>query len=143
MYHRKKRTQLTSATKLAEMGLCERKVHLRAIHGDMKKSGAREDAMERGRKLHAKAELGNYKELREDKRCFIATCIYGQEAVETRELRLFRDQYLKKSMAGRMFIEAYYIVSPTLVKVLERSNVLKRIAASVLNILVQKISKVS
>lgn len=142
MYHRKKRTHLTSATKLAEMGLCERKVHLRAIHGDMKKNATREAAMKRGRNVHAKAELGDYKEHKEDKRCFIATCIYGQEAVETRALRLFRDQYLKRSIAGRMFVEGYYLFSPTVVKVLEKSNVLRRLTEAGLNIIVRKVSKV-
>lgn len=54
---------------------------------------------------------------RRHKGCYIATCVYGSydcPAVWT--LRRFRDLELEKSIPGRMFIRAYYAISPTLVK---------------------------
>ena len=48
--------------------------------------------------------------------CYIATCIYGSyDCPEVWTLRRFRDQYLKKFAAGRLFIKGYYALSPKLV----------------------------
>ncbi len=45
--------------------------------------------------------------------CYIATAVYGSyNAEEVIALRNFRDDVLKGSPAGRLFIEAYYALSP-------------------------------
>ena len=49
--------------------------------------------------------------------CYIATCVYGSyDCPEVWTLRRFRDQSLRNSWLGRVFIKAYYATSPTLVK---------------------------
>lgn len=49
--------------------------------------------------------------------CYIATSIYGSyEASEVLVLRSFRDNYLERSIFGRLFIKMYYYISPTFVK---------------------------
>ncbi len=51
------------------------------------------------------------------KGCYIATCIYGSyDCPEVWTLRRYRDQVLRKSAAGRLFIRVYYATSPTLVR---------------------------
>lgn len=55
-----------------------------------------------------------------DRRCFIATAVYGPEAPETNFLRGWRDQALMPSTLGRAFIQLYYQTSPALVPLLER-----------------------
>ena len=49
-----------------------------------------------------------------DRRCFIATAVYGGAAPETIELRLFRDRVLLQSGMGRALVRLYYVWSPPL-----------------------------
>jgi hypothetical protein len=49
--------------------------------------------------------------------CYIATCVYGSyDCPEVWTLRRFRDQSLRNSWLGRVFIKVYYATSPTLVR---------------------------
>ena len=49
--------------------------------------------------------------------CYIATAVYGSyDCPEVWTLRRYRDYRLVKTWYGRMFIQVYYAVSPTLVK---------------------------
>ena len=58
--------------------------------------------------------------------CFIATACYGDyNAEEVLVLRNFRDHVLLKNRAGRMAVSAYYLVSPSMAKLLEKSGPLK------------------
>ena len=48
--------------------------------------------------------------------CYIATCVYGSyDCPQVLTLRKFRDNTLKKTWYGRMFVKCYYAISPTLV----------------------------
>lgn len=49
--------------------------------------------------------------------CYIATAVYGSyDCPEVWILRRYRDNVLKPSLFGRLFIKTYYAVSPVLVK---------------------------
>lgn len=49
--------------------------------------------------------------------CYIATCAYGSyDCPEVWTLRRFRDYTLAETWYGRLFIHAYYAISPTIVK---------------------------
>ena len=49
--------------------------------------------------------------------CYIATSVYGSyDCPEVWTLRRFRDEYLKGSVFGRLFVRLYYAVSPGLVR---------------------------
>lgn len=48
--------------------------------------------------------------------CYIATCVYeSYDCPQVWRLRRFRDQSLRPSLLGRLFIRIYYAVSPALV----------------------------
>lgn len=47
-----------------------------------------------------------------DKRCFVATTVYGEDAKETKALRAWRDRVLNASFLGRSVVRLYYLVSP-------------------------------
>ena len=47
-----------------------------------------------------------------DKRCFIATSVFGVEAIETNILRQFRDKHLTPYSPRRMITSLYYSISP-------------------------------
>ena len=49
--------------------------------------------------------------------CYVATAVYGSyDCPEVWTLRRFRDEVLAQSWYGRLFIRAYYTVSPTVVR---------------------------
>ncbi len=49
--------------------------------------------------------------------CYVATCVYGSyDCPQVWTLRRYRDHTLGASWYGRLFIRAYYAISPTLVK---------------------------
>lgn len=55
-----------------------------------------------------------------DRRCFVASAVYGLDDPRTEELRRFRDARLLPSAVGRQAVRAYYLTSPLLVLVLDR-----------------------
>lgn len=50
------------------------------------------------------------------KKCFIATAVFGPQSTEVRVLRQFRDEILAQIFLGRLFIRAYYFLSPPLAR---------------------------
>jgi len=58
--------------------------------------------------------------------CFIATAAYGSAmAPEVLVFRNYRDEVLSESSLGRLFIQAYYALSPYIAIVIAKSNFLK------------------
>ena len=47
--------------------------------------------------------------------CYVVTYCYSIHSVEYKRMTLFRDQVLKESIWGRLFVKFYYMVSPTLI----------------------------
>lgn len=83
-------------------------------------------------------ELQKFKEHK--KGCYIATCVYGSyDCPEVWMLRRFRDNTLAETWAGRVFIRAYYAVSPTLVKWFGETKWFKLIWGKFLNKMVSKL----
>ena len=60
--------------------------------------------------------------------CYIATCVYGSyDCPQVWTLRRFRDDRLRQSCAGRMFVRLYYSISPALVRRFGRFRVFRDI----------------
>ena len=78
-----------SATDLAKMGKCEYQAYLDYHHGQDTSLTA--EYIERGNYEH---EQFNRRLSGKDKRCFIATAVFGIDAIETNILRQFRDTFL-------------------------------------------------
>lgn len=58
--------------------------------------------------------------------CYIATSVYGSyDCPQVWILRRFRDYYLAKTWYGKVFIKAYYSISPTLVKLFGNTKLFK------------------
>jgi len=53
-----------------------------------------------------------------DKRCFIASSIYGINSLEAVTLRKWRDEVLLQSVIGKMFVNWYYWFSPLMVSMM-------------------------
>ncbi len=68
--------------------------------------------------------------------CFIATAGYGEATGEVGILCDFRDQCLKTNPLGRMFVKAYYTISPPIAEFISDSEPLKAITRVALKPLV-------
>lgn len=51
-----------------------------------------------------------------DRRCFVASAVYGADDPRTDQLRQFRDTYLMGSATGRGVVQLYYTLSPGLAR---------------------------
>jgi hypothetical protein len=70
--------------------------------------------------------------------CFVATAAYGDEThADVVYLRGFRDRRLQKSTCGRLFVAWYYRRGPTMAVAVMRSASLKRVAHTLISILVR------
>lgn len=74
--------------------------------------------------------------------CYIATAVYGSyDAPEVRTLRRFRDETLKKSAAGRLFIRVYYRFSPPIAQRLKNATKVNRLVRRMLDGFVEKLNE--
>ena len=72
--------------------------------------------------------------------CYIATAVYGSyNCPPVWTLRRYRDHMLAKTWYGRLFIRAYYVISPMLVKWLGNVGWIKRLWHSRLDRLVERL----
>ncbi|EPD43273.1 MULTISPECIES: CFI-box-CTERM domain-containing protein [Delftia] len=108
-----------SATELAEMGFCEKRVQLAYIYGEQV-TPEQLKAMSRGHAAHQQY-LKEGLAATGDRRCFVATFVFGPDAWETQVLREYRDAVLLRRLWGRPLVAAYYRVAPMGCRVLERS----------------------
>lgn len=122
-----------AAGDLAALVGCEREYVHRVTRGD-RPTARRQAAAEAGEIEHRMAELAMQAHHNQhpqrtperdnssmtDKRCFIATAVYGPDAEPTHQLRRFRDRALMPSFAGRCLVRAYYALSPSLARLLLR-----------------------
>lgn len=99
-----------SASEVAKITFCERKIVLDARFGDEGNAYNRARRQE-GDRLHAELAGGA-----PASRCYIATAVFGAVSPETMLLRLFRDRVLARASAGRAAIGAYYRIGPTLAR---------------------------
>ena len=62
-----------------------------------------------------------------DKRCFIATAVYGTSDNEALDiLRKYRDEKLSGS-TGKALVNTYYLISPPVARIISKSRLLRRI----------------
>ncbi|WP_311231451.1 CFI-box-CTERM domain-containing protein [Acidovorax sp. PRC11] len=108
-----------SATELAEMGFCEKRVQLAHLYGDQATPEQRQ-AMARGQVAHQRY-LEEGLAATADRRCFVATFVFGPDARETQLLRAYRDAVLLRRRWGRILVAAYYRVAPTGCRIMARS----------------------
>jgi len=70
--------------------------------------------------------------------CFIATACYGDyDAPEVLLLRSYRDNVLLKSVSGRFFVSFYYLLSPHIAILLDKSQLTKRFIRKLLNLIIK------
>ena len=73
--------------------------------------------------------------------CYIATCVYGSyDCPQVWTLRRYRDQRLAQTVLGRVFIQCYYLISPTVVKIFGRTKLFQSFWKARLDRLVKRLN---
>jgi len=75
----------------------------------------------------------------QDKRCYIASHLYGIEDGRTEALRSFRDNTLLRHHPGKVLVNIYYRLSPTLVTISSRCPAAERCLRYMINGIVKRI----
>ena len=74
--------------------------------------------------------------------CYIATAVYGSyDCPEVWTLRRFRDEVLRASVLGRLFIRGYYAVSPGLARHLGSKQLFQKPVKMALDSFVSHLNK--
>jgi len=141
------RVRRVRATDLAQMGFCEQACLLKETLGDVDTRESA-DAKRRGNaeheRFHVQVSAHHNQSRKEagasDRRCFIASAVYGVDDPRTEQLRRFRDGALATSRAGRLLVTLYYRVSPSIADTLCRFPRLRPIAGRVLDIIRRRIA---
>lgn len=133
------------ASKLAEMGFCERRILL------ARKLGKRETpgdvrAKARGNEEHARFHdqvraMHNDRAPARDPRCFIATAVWGGQDPRTEDLRAWRDEVLAATTVGRLLIRTYYRLSPRVAAAIDRWPRLRGVAGVILEVIRRVVSR--
>ncbi len=69
----------------------------------------------------------------EQKSCFIATAVYGEDSSQVDFLRKWRDTVLKETVYGRAFIRIYYFISPSISVFIKRKQHLRNTTKFILD----------
>ena len=125
------------ASELADTQVCEQRMVFRKKYG-RRETPIQQARMKEGSRAH-QALLRQSKTLnphadssRRTSRCFIATAVFGEVASETDQFRAYRDHHLSKSTVGRLALDVYYRISPTIAEMLDRSPRSRHVARLVL-----------
>lgn len=74
--------------------------------------------------------------------CYIATCVYGSyDCPQVWTLRRFRDERLSADCWGRLFIKAYYAISPIMVKLFGGSKLFREAWKKALDWLIVRLNE--
>lgn len=137
---RKRPGDEVSAKELAEMGFCEKRVQFAYLYGEQATPEQRQ-AMARGPVAHQRY-LEEGLAATDDRRCFVATFVFGPDARKTQVLRAYRDAVLLRWRWRRGLVAAYYRVAPMGCRVMDRSPATVAGVRRLLRIVVAQCEKV-
>lgn len=103
-----------AVTDVVRITRCEKQAQLDGRFGESRDAHT-EGRRREGIQAHARFEHQN------DRRCYVATAVFGAHAPETQRLRRWRDTVLAPSPWGRFVIRTYYRASPWCLRHLPRA----------------------
>ena len=116
-----------TASDIGRMAYCPRSV-------SFEKQGHRVSAdaqLRRQRGNIAHQQYNQQVRANQDKRCFIATTVFGETHPVTQAFRDYRDKHLI-TRAGQCYVHVYYVISPYLCRLLERHPGLIKLVKAIL-----------
>jgi len=117
-----------TASEIGQAAFCPES--LRIITNGGKQSKSSVIAMKEGNRSHSK--LNKEVSRKEKVPCYIATYAFGDKHNITEELRIWRDVRARESVVGRLFIQIYYLSSPTVIRILGSTKTFRRLTNKVI-----------
>ncbi len=127
----KKKTDWISASDVGRSEFCPKSVALK--YAGAKPSQRAVVAQNRGNLKHEQFN----RQISKDKRCYVASYLYGMDDQRTEILRQFRDARLQSSPGGRILIAIYYRLSPLVIEISKRSSWIDQVLRRIVDRLVQ------
>jgi len=135
-----------SVTEIVAAAYCEQKAIYNLYYGD-RPTAVNERKRQAGIVDHDNFEFVGKQQQKEqykqeaapDRRCFVASAVYGNDAPQTDTLRTWRDNHLLKIPFGSAIVRFYYLSSPTLVRVCQSLPGGIWIARKMLNVFVRRV----
>lgn len=128
------KTDWISASDAGRARFCPKYLHFKYIGVEI--SQAAHLARQHGDSAHAQF---NQSIKSEDKRCFIATHLYGIDDQRTVLLRNFRDRRLMTNWLGRLLIKGYYWQSPYLVHACRANSIMDILIRKTVNLIIRSL----
>lgn len=126
----KRNSAWISASDVGRSEFCPNSVALK--YAGAKPSQRALAAQDRGNLKHEQFN----RQISTDKRCYVASYLYGVEDPRTETLRQFRDNTLQCSPGGRILIAFYYWLSPVVIKISKRASWIDRLLRRIVDRLV-------
>lgn len=126
----KRKSEWISASDVGRSEFCPNSVALK--YAGAKPSQRAVAAQDRGNLKHEQFN----RQISTDKRCYVASYLYGVEDPRTETLRQFRDNTLQCSPGGRILIAFYYRLSPVVIKISKRAPWIDRLLRRIVDRLV-------
>ena len=135
-----KRQRPVTATEVSECCWCEQRIVLDRLRGKRRSAEAWRE-MAAGTAAHAELHLAAVNGKAGDHRCFIATAVWGMRDERTMALRAWRDASLLTRWWGRIAVQLYYGVSPSLAALVVKVPPLRDALDRLLTSLVCRLSR--
>jgi len=132
MFKKREKKIWVSASDVGRAAFCPHYLELK--NRGVKASRQAEASRARGNASHD--ELNR---IAQDKRCYIASYLYGIDDERTNALRSFRDKTLLRHRPGNVLVNIYYRLSPTLVTISSRSSTAERCLRYMVNGIVKRL----
>lgn len=147
---------MPSSGDLGRLVNCEREFVAERRDGLVSNDRGLRQASERGERAHLQAQVSmetfhnrgsqsssdkGVSPSTRDSRCFVASAVYGPDSPSTEELRVFRDERLMPSPAGRSLVRTYYRFSPALSRWIGSRPAAVRVVRSILDLVRRVVSR--
>ena len=110
---------------------------------ELKKRGAKPSKQAIAARAQGEVSHDALKRQAEDKRCFIASHLYGIDGARKNLLRNYRDEKLANKYLGDVFIQTYYVLSPVLVFISRRLPFLDKILKKIVDHIVSRLQELN
>jgi hypothetical protein len=108
---------------------------------ELKNRGVKASRQAEASRARGNARHDELNRIAQDKRCYIASYLYGISDERTDDLRSFRDNTLLRHRPGNVLVNIYYCLSPTLVTISSRCPAAERCLRYIVNGIVERVLK--
>jgi len=108
---------------------------------ELKNRGVKASRQAEASRARGNASHDELNRIAQDKRCYIASHLYGIDDDRTEALRAFRDNTLLCHRPGKVLVNIYYSLSPTLVTISSRCPAAERCLRYMINGIIKRVMK--